>query len=184
MQRALAVVISVGHMKEWRRSLVQLGRIGTVLYGDGISFFNLSKNVLSFETLTQKQVGKKKRFMTKTHLGNIVLFSCHLQARTKGKHSSCGMRGGWRILITEKTGNHGSEPFSSYISRNISSLTHIQVGRFLMVDPLLLKSQQIYYAASLLHSRVWTAGSPWVVFNCLLFSLAKKSCWCPIQLIL
>lgn len=33
--------------------MVLLGRIGTVLYADGISFSNLSKNVLSFETRTQ-----------------------------------------------------------------------------------------------------------------------------------
>lgn len=169
MERALAVVISVRYMDEWARNLVLLGRFGTILYGDGISFSNLSNNVLSFETLTQKQGWQKKRFMTKTHLGNIVLFSCHYQTCTKAMDSSWSLRGGWRILIIEKTGHHASEPFSFFISRTIPSLTHDQV---------------IYYAGSLLHARVWTVGRPWVVFDCSLFSLAKRSCWCPIQLIL
>jgi len=40
--------------------LVQLGRFDTVLYGDSISFFSLSENVLSFETLTQKQGWQKR----------------------------------------------------------------------------------------------------------------------------
>jgi len=92
----------------------------------------------------------KKSLMTKTHLRNVVFCSCHLKTNTKGIHSSLRVMEGRRILITENTGCHALAPFSSYFSRS----THDQADRFLIPDLLLIKSQQIYYAACLLHPSV------------------------------
>lgn len=111
----------------------------------------------------------KWRLITKIHVGITVLFS-----------SSWNTRGAGRILIPEKAEHAATLILHLQEHSQPYSWPSVQI---FMVDALLLKSQQIHYAASFPHARVWTTGSPWVVFNCLLF-LAKKSCWCPIQLIL